>query len=95
MFLTCCVSYPCDLPDLVSGVFGLNMPFFKKKVERRKSLSRKEISLVRLENFRREVITDDHTVSLGEFSLVEEIRNVGGQITHHSVTSALERQGYF
>ncbi|XP_066156506.1 sodium/potassium-transporting ATPase subunit alpha-like isoform X1 [Euwallacea fornicatus] len=42
------------------------MPFFKKKVERRKSLSRKEISLVRLENFRKEVITDNHTVPLGE-----------------------------
>ncbi|XP_066251236.1 sodium/potassium-transporting ATPase subunit alpha-like isoform X2 [Euwallacea similis] len=42
------------------------MPFFKKKVERRKSLSRKEISLARLENFRKEVITDNHTVPLGE-----------------------------
>lgn len=67
MFLTCCVSCPCDFSDLVYCVLGLDMPFFKKKVERRKSLSRKEISLVRLENFRREVITDDHTVALGEF----------------------------
>ncbi|KAJ3627918.1 hypothetical protein MTP99_015257 [Tenebrio molitor] len=39
---------------------------FKKKVERRKSLSRKEISLARLENFRKEVITDTHSVALGE-----------------------------
>jgi hypothetical protein len=38
---------------------------FKKKVERRKSLSRKEISLARLENFRKEVITDTHSVALG------------------------------
>ncbi|KAL1500951.1 hypothetical protein ABEB36_006364 [Hypothenemus hampei] len=42
------------------------MPLFKKKVERRKSLSRKEISLARLENFRREVITDNHSVPLSE-----------------------------
>lgn len=42
------------------------MPLFKKKVERRKSMSRKEISLARLENFRKEVITDDHTVPLGK-----------------------------
>lgn len=38
---------------------------FKKKVERRKSLSRKEISLARLENFRKEVIVDTHSVPLG------------------------------
>ncbi|KAF7264533.1 hypothetical protein GWI33_023080 [Rhynchophorus ferrugineus] len=40
------------------------MPLVKKKVDRRKSMSRKEISLARLENFRREVITDDHSVPL-------------------------------
>ncbi|KAJ3665430.1 hypothetical protein Zmor_000926 [Zophobas morio] len=39
---------------------------FKKKIERKKSLSRKEISLARLENFRKEVITDTHSVPLGE-----------------------------
>ncbi|RZC33428.1 sodium/potassium-transporting ATPase subunit alpha [Asbolus verrucosus] len=39
---------------------------FRKKVERKKSLSRKEISLARLENFRKEVITDTHSVALGE-----------------------------
>lgn len=42
------------------------MPLFKKKVERRKSLSRKEISLARLENFRKEVITDHHTIHLND-----------------------------
>ncbi|XP_050305558.1 sodium/potassium-transporting ATPase subunit alpha-like [Anthonomus grandis grandis] len=42
------------------------MPLFKKKVERKKSLSRKEISLARLENFRQEVVTDHHTAALSE-----------------------------
>ncbi|XP_018565491.1 sodium/potassium-transporting ATPase subunit alpha [Anoplophora glabripennis] len=42
------------------------MPLFKKKAERRKSLSRKEISLARLENFRREVVTDHHTIQLSD-----------------------------
>ncbi|XP_056648179.1 sodium/potassium-transporting ATPase subunit alpha-like [Diorhabda sublineata] len=42
------------------------MPLFKKKAERRKSLSRKEISLARLENFRKEVITDHHTIQLND-----------------------------
>ncbi|EEZ98712.1 sodium/potassium-transporting ATPase subunit alpha [Tribolium castaneum] len=39
---------------------------FKKKFERKKSLSRKEISLARLENFRKEVITDTHSVALSD-----------------------------
>ncbi|CAH1282924.1 unnamed protein product [Diabrotica balteata] len=42
------------------------MPLFKRKQERRKSLSRKEISLARLENFRKEVITDHHTIQLND-----------------------------
>ncbi|XP_045483726.1 sodium/potassium-transporting ATPase subunit alpha-like [Harmonia axyridis] len=42
------------------------MPLFQKKRPRSKSLTRKEISLARLENFRKEVITDYHTVPLGE-----------------------------
>lgn len=40
---------------------------FKKKFERKKSLSRREISLARLENFRKEVITDTHSVALSKF----------------------------
>nr|CAH7743770.1 unnamed protein product [Callosobruchus chinensis] len=42
------------------------MPFFKQKAERRKSLSRKEISLARLENFRKEVISDSHMTNLND-----------------------------
>ncbi|CAH0553372.1 unnamed protein product [Brassicogethes aeneus] len=42
------------------------MPLFKKNVERKKSLSRKDISLARLENFRKEVIADFHTIPLSD-----------------------------
>lgn len=52
--------------EFLNRVFFSAMPFFKKKIERSKSLSRKEISLARLENFRKDVVTDNHTAPLGE-----------------------------
>lgn len=40
------------------------MPWFKKKQVPERRLSKREISMARLENFRREVITNDHAIAL-------------------------------
>lgn len=57
------------------------MPLFKKKMERRKSLSRKEISLARLENFRKEVVVDHHSITLGKF--LGWFKNICNFVTVH------------
>ncbi|KAJ8921690.1 hypothetical protein NQ315_010600 [Exocentrus adspersus] len=68
------------------------MPLFKKKAERRKSLSRKEISLARLENFRKEVITDHHMVQLGELCRRFQTDRENG-LTPDQAASVLQKTG--
>ncbi|CAH1173455.1 unnamed protein product [Phaedon cochleariae] len=68
------------------------MPLFKKKAERRKSLSRKDISLARLENFRKEVITDHHTIQLSDLCRKFQTDRETG-LTPAQAAAVLEKTG--
>ncbi|XP_050508743.1 sodium/potassium-transporting ATPase subunit alpha [Diabrotica virgifera virgifera] len=68
------------------------MPLFKRKQERRKSLSRKEISLARLENFRKEVITDHHTIQLNDLCRKLQTDKENG-LTPQQAAAVLQKTG--